>query len=178
MNRVLVLGSGASGKTTFSLKLSEKTGLPLYHLDSLYWSPGWKATEEKAWREKVADLVQKDRWIIDGSYGGTLDLRIPHADTILFLDISNWQCVWNILKRRIKYSRLSGKTRPGMPVDCPERIYFSFVMWVWTYPWRKKPGVLKAINDLKKPDTEVKIFRSYGEMNRFLDRIESTDIQL
>ncbi len=50
MKRILVIGSGGSGKTTFSKKLAERSGLPLYHLDALYWKPGWKEPEKAEWR--------------------------------------------------------------------------------------------------------------------------------
>src|SRR5205823_13278780 len=71
LKRVLVIGSGGSGKTTFAQRLAQRTGLPLIHLDSLYWHPGWEPTLEDEWREKVRGLVRNDAWIIDGNYGGT-----------------------------------------------------------------------------------------------------------
>lgn len=168
MNRMLVLGSGASGKTTFSIKLAAKTGLPLFHLDSLFWNPGWKATDSVTWENTVEALVGKEQWIIDGSYGGTLELRIPRADTILFIDIPSWRCIWNIIKRRIKYAHIFGLTRPGMPPDCPEQLYFSFLIWVWRYPKVNKPKVLASIQKLKKSETDFLVFRSYKEMDLYL----------
>jgi len=48
MNRILIPGSGGSGKTTFTRKLAAKTGLPLHHLDTLYWQPGWQKPEAAA----------------------------------------------------------------------------------------------------------------------------------
>ena len=178
MKKVLVLGSGGSGKTTFAAKLSQKTGLPLYHLDALYWKPGWVEPPAAEWQKRIAALVEKDAWIIDGSYGGTLELRIPKADTILFLDMPNWLCVWNILKRRIKFARVFGRTRPGMAPECPETIHFSFLMWVWSYPKSKKPNVLAMINRLKQTETQVVIFKSYSALDKFLlrSRIEGIAI--
>ena len=168
MKRILVLGAGGSGKTAFALALAAKTGLPLFHLDALYWQPGWKQPEPAAWQKTVADLVAQDKWIIEGSYGGTLDLRVPKADYIFYLDTPNWRCVWNILKRRIKYARFVGRTRPGMAAECPEKISFSFLMWVWLYPRKNKPKVLASITKLKHPDAKFLIFKSYDTMDKFL----------
>ncbi|MCB9355170.1 MAG: hypothetical protein H6575_11445 [Lewinellaceae bacterium] len=173
MKRVLVLGSGGSGKTTFSGKLAKATGLPLHHLDAHYWRADWVATPEPQWRERVAALVGQDEWIIDGSYGGTLDLRIPRADAIFFLDISKYRCLWNILLRRIKYARFTGKSRPGMAPGCQESIWLSFLIWVWRYPVAKKPGVLHAIQTQKRTDANVYIFRSYREMDVFLSHLKN-----
>lgn len=168
MKRVLVIGSGGSGKSTFSQKLAAKTGLPLFHLDALFWKPGWLAPGSADWHKTVAALIEQDNWILDGNYGGTLELRLSKADTIFFLDMPNWRCVWNLVKRRIKYARI---TRPGMPAGCPEKINFTFLAWVWGYPKRNKPKVLNSIETHKQADAKVLIFKSYEAMETFLKSI-------
>jgi adenylate kinase family enzyme len=167
-NRILVIGSGASGKTTFSLRLSEQTGLPLHHLDALYWSTGWQSSERNAWRAKVNELVRAERWIIDGSYGDSLDIRMPRADLVVFFDLPRYRCLWNLVKRRFKYAAWTGRQRPGMPAGCPERIYGSFVKWVWQYPSKSKPDVLAALEQYKTPGARIFILRSYREMEALI----------
>jgi len=93
MNRILIPGSGGSGKTTFTRKLAAKTGLPLHHLDTLYWQPGWQKPEAAAFQQRVADIGATENWIVDGSYFDTLDLRVPRADWIIFLDIPKYVCL-------------------------------------------------------------------------------------
>lgn len=171
MNRILILGSGGSGKTTFARKLAAKTGLPLHHLDSLYWKPGWTKPETAEFRQRVADIVDTDQWIVDGSYFDTLNLRAPRADCIIFLDISRYVCLWNMLKRRVLYAHFTGKTRPGLPEGCPEKIYFSFLKWVWHYPERDRPKVLKTIGRYRNRDCNVLIFKNYATMEAYLEQI-------
>ena len=36
--RIIILGCCGSGKSVFAKKLNEKTGMPLYHLDNIYWN--------------------------------------------------------------------------------------------------------------------------------------------
>lgn len=168
-SRILILGSGGSGKTTFARKLSDQTKLPVIHLDALHWKPNWIAPDKQSWQTQVAALVQQDTWILDGSYFGTLPLRLQRAQLIIYLDIPNWRCIWNIFKRRIQYASFRGKIRPGMPPGCPETIYFSFLKWVWTYPWKEKPKVFDSIKKLKSPGTQVLVFKSYQEMDHFLN---------
>ena len=78
--RVVVTGIAGSGKSTLSRALSAKTGLPVIHLDIHFWKPGWVEPTEDEWREKQRDLITHDKWILDGNYCATLDLRLERAD--------------------------------------------------------------------------------------------------
>lgn len=84
MRRIAVIGCGGAGKTTLSRELGEILKLPVYHLDSFFWNPGWVPTPPEEWRRIQEELVSRDEWIMDGDYGGTLDIRFGRADTIIF----------------------------------------------------------------------------------------------
>jgi adenylate kinase family enzyme len=86
MKRVLVIGSPGGGKTTLSRELGKLLDLPVYHLDKLFWKPGWALSDDESFRALQRELVSKPRWIIDGNYDRTLDVRLPHADTVIHLD--------------------------------------------------------------------------------------------
>lgn len=86
MHRVLVIGISGAGKSTFSRALANATGLPLIHLDKEFWQPGWVQTPRLNWRAKVTELAAGERWIMDGNYDSSLDLRLPRADTALWFD--------------------------------------------------------------------------------------------
>ena len=141
--RLLILGCGGSGKSTFSRKLAHAMGLDLHHLDSLYWKPGWNHTPADEWEATVRELIARDSWIIDGSYFGTLDLRLERADAVIFFDLPRLVCIWRVCKRRLQ--NLRGTNRPGMPAGCPERIYFSFLKWVWRYRKTNRPQVVEKL---------------------------------
>ena len=164
MKRVLVSGGGGSVKTTFARRLADCTRLPLIHLDRLYWRPGWDPTPEAEWRTRVEQLVRGDAWIMDGNYGGTLDLRLAACDTIIFLDLSRFVCLWRVLKRRLQH----GKTSRGeLPAGCPERVSWDFVYWIWTYPARRRPSILRRLDALRG-DKTVHVLRSSQAAERFL----------
>jgi hypothetical protein len=86
MERVLVLGSPGSGKSTFARQLAATLGLPVFHLDQIYWNPGWVETPPEQFREVQRALVRGERWIIDGDYGATLEVRLAAAGTVVVLD--------------------------------------------------------------------------------------------
>jgi adenylate kinase family enzyme len=97
--RVVVTGLAGSGKSTLSVALANKTGLPLIHLDLAFWKPGWVAPSEIEWRKKQRTVLASDTWIADGNYHETLDLRIERADTLVVLDMPWWLCSARALRR-------------------------------------------------------------------------------
>lgn len=168
MERVAVIGSGGAGKSTFSRQLGTMTGLPVYHLDSLHWKPGWVPTAREVWDELMGRLVEKERWIIDGNYGRTMDARLQAADTIIYLDMPRYLCMYRIVKRRIMYHR---QTRPDMTEGCPERLDLEFVKWVWNYHKNRRETTLQKLERLST-EKQVVILRNPREVKRFLDQVE------
>ena len=164
MQRVLVIGAGGSGKTTFARRLAERTGLPLVHLDALYWRPGWVPTPPEEWRALVEGLVARPSWIMDGNYGGTLDLRLAAADAVVFLDLPRTLCLWRVLARRL---RTPGRNRPELPAGCPERLSWEFLAWIWTYPSRRRPNILRRLAPVMDAK-QVTVMGSASEVEAFL----------
>ena len=142
MRRVLVIGSGGAGKSALSVQLGPVPGLPVVHLGRLYWAPGWTEPDKEAWRKTVSDLLGQDRWLKDGNYSGTLDLRIPAADTIIYLDFPPLLCLWRVIKRRFQYENGG---RPDMAPGCDERLDAGFLKWIWSFRRERRPGILRQI---------------------------------
>jgi adenylate kinase family enzyme len=169
MKKILVIGSGGAGKSTLSRQLGEVLGLPVIHLDSEYWNAGWEPTPKAKWQQTVEHLITQDAWVMDGNYGGTLDLRLEAADTVIFLNMPRLLCLWRVVKRRWQYA---GKTRPDMASDCPEQLNWEFLNWVWTYPTRRRSTILNKLANLP-PDKTVVILRSPAEVKQFLRRLNN-----
>ena len=97
--RVVVTGLAGSGKSTLSLALGARTGLPVIHLDLEFWKPGWTPPSEAEWRERQSRVLAAEAWIADGNYRETLDLRVGLADTVIVLDLPWWRCSGRALVR-------------------------------------------------------------------------------
>jgi adenylate kinase family enzyme len=111
----VVTGQTGAGKSTFSKKLSAKTGIPLIHLDLLFWKPGWVAPSDGEWRDKQRAMLAGDAWIADGNYHATLALRLERADTVIYLDTPWWTCARRAFVRGIRRPRGS-----VMPEGCDD----------------------------------------------------------
>ena len=164
MRKILVIGSGGAGKTTFAKRLSDIIKIDVIHLDRLYWQPGWVETPKAKWRNIVEDLIKLDSWIMDGNYSGTLDIRIEACDTVIFLDLPPRICLWRVIRRAIEYRN---RNRPDMAEGCQERISLEFLFWVWNYQKRTRPKIVELIQN--NADGR-RIFRisSNEDMERFL----------
>ena len=84
--RVLVIGSPGGGKSTFARRLALLSGLPLTHLDMLFWNSDRTTVSKEEFRRRLDEVLQRDRWLIDGNYSGTMEHRMERCQTIFFLD--------------------------------------------------------------------------------------------
>ncbi len=143
MKRVLVMGPSGSGKSTVARELGEILGINVIHLDAVFWNPGWVETPRPQFRETLEGLVKGESWIMDGSYSNTLDIRLPVADTVVFLDLLRRTCLWRVIRRRLQYR---GRSRPDIAPGCPERLTWEFLKWIWDYPRKRRRQTLEIID--------------------------------
>jgi adenylate kinase family enzyme len=167
VNKIALIGSGGSGKSTLAAKMGEKLNIKVWHLDRLLWKPNWTLTTREEQIAIQKELIGRQKWIIDGNYNSTLDIRLKAADTIIFLDLPRYICVFRVFKRMVKYRN---QTRPDMREGCNEKVDFKFIKWVWDYPINKRPNVLEKLEKLAQ-DKNVIILKSPKEVDRFLDRL-------
>ena len=164
MKKILVIGSGGAGKSTFAKRLGGVLKLEVIHLDSLFWNPGWVETPKDKWRVMVEELVKGDSWIIDGNYGGTLDIRLAACDGVIFLDVPRLICIRRVLKRVALYRK---ERRPDMAAGCPERFNAEFIKYIWDYPRHRKPALVEKLDSYSRTKA-VTILRSQTEIEGFL----------
>lgn len=168
MRRVLVIGCPGAGKSTLARRMAGALGLPLIELDRVFWRPGWIQTPGEVFREAVVRLTGSAAWIMDGNYGDTYDLRMPAADTVVFLDLPRGACMYRVVMRTILGY---GRTRPGLPPECPERFDREFLNYVWNFRFRHRPRIIAALAK-HAGHAQVHHLESRGAVERFQAMIE------
>lgn len=165
--RILLIGCGGAGKSTLARRLGEETGLPVVHLDKLYWTDEWKHLDKDAFDRALEAELKKPEWIIDGNFARTLPRRLEVCDLVVYLDYSTRVCLWGAIRRILQNY---GKTRPDMGANCPERFDPEFLKWILTFRRIKRPGLLETIRASGKP---CRILTSRREAEAFLKTAKS-----
>lgn len=163
MKRIIVIGCPGSGKSTLSAALHNKTGIPLFHLDMMFWNADKTTVEKAVFRKRLSNVLQLDEWIIDGNYQSTMELRLQACDTVIFLDYSLETCLEGVHARR-------GKARADMPwFEKENEEDAEFIRFIKNYRLESRPIVLEL---LKKYDHKnLYVFKERSETAKFLEQL-------
>ncbi|MDA7966048.1 hypothetical protein [Ruegeria sp.] len=160
-DRVLVIGCSGGGKSTLSLKISERFGLEYQSYDrDVRWLPGWRTRDRDEQRKIVADLVNRERWVMDGTTVSTFDLRLPRADLVVWVRVPRRTSLLGVARRVLANY---GTVRLDMAEGCPEQLPdWEFLSYIWTFEKRVAPRIVAAVDHIA-PTVPLVILRSRRE---------------
>ena len=164
----MIFGGSGAGKSTLARALQKMTGLPVIHIDTIYWLPNWNMRP----REEISHLTNKiadsDHWIFEGNHSETMAYRASRADMLIFLDISTPRRLWRIIYRTIRHY---GRSRSDMTQGCNERFDWEHLKFVANY---RKNGRIRALSFIENAPSHLSKhhLRSPKDVTRFLAGIE------
>lgn len=162
----MIIGCGGAGKSTLARQLGEITGLPVVHLDKLFWRPGWVSVTREEFDVGHREAIAKEQWIIDGNFDRTIPQRLARCDTVIYLDFSRFACVMGVAKRILT---TYGKVRVDMGEGCPERFDLDFLKWVWNFNKNKREKNYRLLNESEGIETIV--LKNRRAVKKFLKQI-------
>ena len=167
MERIAIIGCGGSGKSTLARELGRKTGLPVVHLDRIFWSPGnWQHLEREEFDRQLAAETEKPRWIMDGNFNRTLPARLERADTVIYLDYNRILCLLHWVKRVISNW---GKARQDMAPGCCEWFDPEFARWIWNFNRNHRQKYYEILN--AQTGKHIHIFKKPRQLTAFLKKL-------
>lgn len=160
MKKVLIIGCPGGGKSTFARALHQRTALPLYYMDRLFWREDKTHLEREEFFHRIREVIRKDAWILDGNYSSSLELRLEACDTVFFLDYDLQTCLDGIARRK-------GTQRPDMPWiedgEDPE-----FLQYVQDFAAQQVPQIRELLKHY--PQKTIYIFHTRGESEAWLKK--------
>ena len=151
MFKVIVIGSPGAGKSTFARKLRDLTGLPLYYLDMLWHRPDQTNISKEAFDTRLGEMLKTDKWIIDGNYLRTLEMRLRECDTVFLMDYPLEVCISGAESR-------IGKQREDLPWIESE-FDEEFKQWIIDFPQNQLPQIYELLSQYRE-SSNIIIFRS------------------
>ncbi|WP_339498712.1 AAA family ATPase [Pseudomonas silesiensis] len=172
MQRIVILGNAGSGKSTLARALGRRLGLPVVHLDTLFWEPGWVEPDAEQFRARVSEAIATDAWVCEGNYARrTFDLRLPRADLIIWLDTPRLTCL-----RRVIVRSVMNRPRADLAAGCAEKLdreFLTFLNFVWSFDRGYRPGI-EAVRLAVGPQIRTVHLCGDRQIAAFLDGLPAT----
>lgn len=163
MRKVIVIGCPGAGKSTFARALRDATNLPLYYLDMIWHRPDQSNVTPEEFDARLNQIILGDRWIIDGNYLRTLEMRLAACDTVFLLDYPQKVCLAGAQSR-------VGKQREDMPWVETE-VDEAFKKWIMDFSSEQRPKIGELLDNYRKNRT-IFVFKSRAESERYLTNIQ------
>ena len=162
MNKAIIIGCPGSGKTTFAEKLQKCTDLPLYYLDAIWHKPDKTHIPREEFDQRIVEIFETPRWIIDGNYKRTIELRMKQCDTVFLFDLPVEMCLQGVTDR-------IGKERYDLPWLETE-LDPEFKQFIEDFPKDTLPYIYELIEKYKD-EKRVIIFKSREEADGFIEEL-------
>ena len=170
MQRIVVVGSSCSGKTTFTRALSAKLRRTHIELDTLYWQPNWTERPAGEFRALIEEAISTKAWIVDGNYSVARDLVWPNATTIIWLNYSFTRILYQGLKRTIHRVVTKEELFAGN-VETFRQSFLStnsILLWVITTFHSRRARYRQLLHDELSQKAQVIEFKHPREAEAFL----------
>ena len=165
MLKIIVIGSPGAGKSTFSRKLRDITGLPLHYLDMLWHNPDKTTITREEFDASLCEMLAGDRWILDGNFNRTLEMRLSACDTVILLDYPLEVCLAGVESR-------IGTKREDMPW-IEEEFDPEFKQYITDFPKNTLPSMYEKLEKYGKGKNII-ILRSREDAKKYLENLANT----
>lgn len=163
MLKVIIISSPGSGKSTFARKLRDITDIPLYYLDMIWHKPDWTNISQEEFDAQLNNILQKDKWIIDGNYQRTLETLLEKCDTVFLMDFPLDVCLSGAASRIDK----KREDLPWIEHEFDE----EFKQWIIDFSENQLTQIYQKIEKCRH-NKDIIIFKSIKEADEYLNNLQ------
>ena len=171
--KILIIGCSGSGKSTLARELVKSLELPVLHLDRIWHATNYDEEGKQYLKQTQLDFINdNENFIIDGNYSGTVDLRIPHANLIIWFRIPRCVSMYRVIKRTLK-GKLGLAKRSDMADEFKEKFdreYFEFLKFVWNFEKKNIPK-LEAALEKRNADCKIVVIKNKKDKENLLKEL-------
>jgi len=165
MKKVAIVGCGGSGKSHVARALGDVLDAPVTHLDAAFYDDEWNELPMEKFTAVQRDLVAREKWVIDGNYNSTLQIRLEACDTVVLMDVSTLAALWGVSSRQLRH----GAGHKGNGVH--NRIHWGVIKYVATYRRKMRPRVMAKIDRFATGHADVVLLTSRRQTRRWLRKV-------
>ena len=159
-----MVGRSGSGKSTTSVALGAALGLPVVHLDQLYWTSDWKPVGDERFEALHDAAIRTEAWVVDGGYTSPrlFGERIRRADLVVITRAPLPTCIYRVIARSVRFR---GREQAGRPHGADDRVTLGFLVWIVRWTWKHR----HLEDEIRRYRTDVDIVEVRGD--RDLERL-------
>jgi adenylate kinase family enzyme len=170
LDRVAVIGTSCSGKTTLARTLAKTLDVPHIELDAIHWQPNWCPRPLDEFRQLTEAAVAAERWVLDGNYSKARDIVWQRATTLVWLNypfrVVFWRALSRTISRVLTQQELFAGNREGFRQSFLSKD--SILVWVITTYHRRRRDYPKLFKRPEHAHLEVIELGSPGEAERLV----------
>jgi adenylate kinase family enzyme len=171
MRKIAVVGPVGAGKSHLASELGKLLGIPVLHLDALFWGPGWVATPPGEWEARQRNMLAAGSWVVEAQFDDVLPDWFREADTVVFVDASPLRCLWRVARRRLN-RRASVGIPAGTEPGPAHRALAKFVRNQWRYRTSVRRELLAELAH-RREGRRVVVIRRRSDTAAFLSGVDS-----
>lgn len=145
--KINVIGTSASGKSTFSRQLARIVDVPYIEMDKIFWGPNWYCPSEEEFLKNLQSKLAGENWVLDGNYESSTDIKWNNVDVVIWIDYSFSRTIYQSITRAINRVFSKQELWPDTGnIETPGRLFSknSIILWAIKtyYPNKKKYKML------------------------------------
>jgi adenylate kinase family enzyme len=177
MQRINVVGTSGSGKSTFARALAQTLSTPYIEMDALHWGPNWTPVPHDLFLARIREALASDAWVLDGNYGHVRSIKWENATTVIWLDYNFFRVIYQVTRRAFFRALSRQEIWAGTGnVETFRKTFFekdSIILWSLTSYHRNRRNYSAAMKSKDFESLKFIRLKNHREAHAYLDNLKT-----